>query len=81
MLAALAVTGENAGFALQIALVHLMYNVLGVTVIYGIKFLRELPLFFSHKLSEKVAEQKLWGLAYIAGLFFVIPISVIFLTN
>ena len=35
MLAALAVTGENAGFALQIALVHLMYNVLGVTVIYG----------------------------------------------
>lgn len=81
LLAALAVTGENAGFALQIALVHLMYNVLGVTIIYGVKFLRELPLMLSHKLSVRVAEQKLWGLAYIAGLFFVIPISVIFLTS
>lgn len=81
LLAALAVTGDNAGFALQIALVHLIYNILGVTIIYGVKFLRELPLLLSHKLSEKVAEQKLWGLAYIVGLFFVLPISVIFLTS
>ena len=81
LLAALAVTGENAGFALQIALVHLMYNVLGVLIIYGIKFLRELPLTLSYQLSLRVAEQKIWGLVYIAGLFFVIPITVIFLTS
>lgn len=81
LIAALAVTGENAGFALQIALVHLMYNVLGVIIIYGVKFLRELPLILSHKLSEAVAKQKLWGLVYIVGLFFVIPIFVIFLSR
>lgn len=81
LIAALAVTGENAGFALQIALVHLMYNVLGVTIIYGVKFLRELPLSLSHNLSLKVAEQKIYGLVYIVGLFFLVPISVIFLFN
>lgn len=81
VIAALAVTGANAGFALQIALVHFLYNLLGVVVIYGIKFLRELPIKASHGLSVKVAEQKLWGLAYIVGLFFLVPISAIFLTN
>lgn len=81
LIAALAVTGVNAGFALQIALVHLLYNVLGVVIIYGIKVLRELPLNLSHGLSVLVAERKMYGLAYILGLFFVAPISVIFLTN
>lgn len=77
LLAAVAVTGANAVFALEIALVHLMYNVLGVTVIYGVKFLRNIPLDLAEKLSIKVAEQKLYGLAYILVLFFVVPLSVI----
>lgn len=77
LLAAVAVTGANAEFALQIALVHLMYNVLGVTIIYGVKLLRNIPLDLSEKLSVKVAEQKLFGLAYILGLFFVVPLTVI----
>ncbi|MBE1298453.1 MAG: Na/Pi cotransporter family protein [Alteromonadaceae bacterium] len=81
LIAALAVTGENAGFALQIALVHMIYNVLGVAIIYGVKFLRNIPLDLSHGLSLKVAEQKLWGLAYIVGLFFVVPITVIFVAR
>lgn len=81
LIAALAVTGENAGFALQIALVHMIYNVLGVAIIYGVKFLRNIPLDLSHGLSLKVAEQKLWGLAYIVGLFFVVPITIIFVAR
>lgn len=81
LIAALAVTGVNAGFALQIALVHLLYNVLGVLIIYGIKFLRELPLKCSHELSLKVADRKVWGLAYIVGLFFVVPLSAILVTS
>lgn len=81
LIAALAVTGENAALALQIALVHLLYNSLAVLVIYGLSFLRYLPLDLSYKLSLKVAEQKILGVAYIAGLFFVLPLSVIFLTR
>lgn len=77
LLAAVAITGENAGFALQIALVHLMYNVLGVIVIYGFKWLRNIPLDLSYQLSVNVAEQKLYGLAYILTLFFIVPLSII----
>ena len=77
LLAAVAVTGANAGFALQIALVHLLYNVLGVVVIYSVKVLRNVPIQLSTALSEKVAEQKLYGLAYIVTLFFLLPLSVI----
>lgn len=81
LIAALAITGENAALALQIALVHLLYNSLAVLVIYGLSFLRYLPLDLSYKLSLRVAERKILGVGYIAGLFFVLPLSVIFLTR
>lgn len=77
LLAAMAVSGDNALFALQIALVHLMYNVLGVVIVFGIKFLRNLPLLLAHGLSLRVAEHKLLGLVYISSVFFIIPFSAI----
>lgn len=81
LLAATAVTGDNAIFALQIALVHFVYNVLGVVVIYGIPFLREIPLFLAEKFSAIAADYKLAALGYILGVFFVIPGLLIFITN
>nr|WP_100658767.1 Na/Pi symporter [Alteromonas flava] len=81
LIAALAITGPNAGLALQIALVHLLYNVSAVALIFGIKLLRELPFKLSFKLSHKVAEQKLYGVSYLLGVFFVLPLSIIFLSN
>lgn len=80
LIAALGVAGVNSGFALQIALVHLLYNVLGVTVIYGIPMLRNIPLNMSYQLSVIAAERKLYGAAYIAGLFFFMPLGIIFTT-
>lgn len=80
LIAALGVSGINSGFALQIALVHLLYNVLGVMVIYGIPMLRNIPLNLSYQLSVIAAERKLYGAAYIAGLFFFMPLGIIFTT-
>lgn len=79
IIAALAIEGPNAGLALQIAFVHFCYNVLAVITIYGIGFLRELPPSLSYQLSVKVAEQKLYGVAYIVGVFFMVPLAVILL--
>ncbi len=73
LLAATAISGPNAIFALQIALVHLMYNVLGVIVIYGIKLLRELPIKAAEVLAEVATERKSLAAAYVLGVFFVIP--------
>lgn len=77
LLAALAITGPNAAVALQIALVHLLYNTLGVTAVYGVKVLRDIPVNLSLKLASKAAEQKLYGLAYIVVMFFALPLTVI----
>jgi sodium-dependent phosphate cotransporter len=80
LIAALGVAGINSGFALQIALVHLIYNVLGVALIYGVPVLRNIPLTLSYQLSVIAAERKVYGAAYIGGLFFVMPLCIIFLT-
>ena len=72
VLAATAVTG-NAQAALQIAFIHLVYNILGVIFIYGIPFLRLLPVKAAEKLGETAAENKMAALAYILGVFFVVP--------
>ncbi|AGQ01047.1 membrane hypothetical protein [Alteromonas macleodii] len=80
LIAALGVVGVNSGFALQIALVHLIYNVLGVTLIYGLPLLRNIPLNLSYQLSVIAAERKMYGAAYIGGLFFIMPLGIIFTT-
>lgn len=72
LLAATAVTG-NAEAALQIAFIHLAYNLLGVTVIYGLPVLRHLPIRAAEWLGATSAENKLVGLGYILGVFFVAP--------
>lgn len=81
LLAATAVSGENAVFAMQIAIVHLIYNLLGVVVIYGIPFLRNIPLRMADKLATVSAEQKLYAVSYIVGVFFIIPGLLIFVSN
>ncbi|MBT1450400.1 Na/Pi symporter [Glaciecola sp. XM2] len=81
LIAALAVDGPNAVLALQVAIVHFCYNALAVLVIYGLAFLREWPPTISYQLSLKVAEQKLYGVAYIVGVFFVLPLlAILFLS-
>lgn len=72
VLAATAVTG-NAAAALQIAFIHLAYNVLGVAVIYGIPMLRELPVKAAESLGLTASENKFAALAYVLGVFFVLP--------
>ena len=72
LLAATAVSG-NAAAALQIAFIHLTYNVLGVLVIYGLPFTRFLPVYGAEWLGRTAAENKLFALGYIVGVFFLIP--------
>lgn len=81
LLAATAVTGANAVYALEIALIHLCYNTLAVIVIYGIPFLRELPIAASGKLAELAVQNKLYVLGYILLVFFLIPFALIFGTQ
>ncbi len=81
LLAATAISGPSAIFALQIALVHLIYNVAGVVVIYGIKLLRELPIKGAEALAIVATERKSVAVAYVLGVFFVLPGALMGITS
>ncbi len=73
LLAATAVTGATALPALEIAMVHFLFNFLGVLIIYGLPFLRPLPVVAAESLAAAASEHKAVALIYVIGVFFVLP--------
>lgn len=80
LLAATAVTGEYSVFALQIALVHLTFNVTSTIVIFGIPFLRELPLKGAFYIAEVATKKKSMVAAYISFVFVLLPGTILAFT-
>jgi len=74
LLAATAVSGERALPSLEIALVHLFFNLLGVLIIFGLPFLRPLPVKGALWLGQAASERKWVALVYLIGAFFVLPL-------
>ncbi|MGK0444761.1 MAG: sodium-dependent phosphate cotransporter [Bermanella sp.] len=81
LLAATAISGVGAIVALQIALVHLMYNLLGVIVIYGIPFLREIPLKAAERLAEVATKRHSLAALYVLSVFFLLPGLCVFIMS
>ena len=73
LLAATAISGTGAQLALTIALVHVLFNLFAVVLIYGVPFLRELPIKAAETLARVGSENKLLALGYVGGLFFALP--------
>ncbi|ANP77469.1 Na/Pi symporter [Vibrio sp. 10N.222.51.C8] len=80
LLAATAVSGEFAVFALQIALVHLVFNIMSTVFIFGIPFLRELPVKAADMISDMAVKNKAVVAGYLVAVFLVLPGSVLALT-
>ncbi len=80
VLAATAVTGNSVA-ALQIAFIHLTYNILGVILIYGVPFLRFIPVRCAEWMGRNASENKMVALVYILGVFFLIPALCIGISN
>ncbi|PIA70234.1 solute carrier family 34 (sodium-dependent phosphate cotransporter) [Pseudomonas sp. NFACC19-2] len=77
LLAATAITGPTAELAMQIALVHLLFNLLGILIIYALPFLRGVPPMIAEGLATLAQRSKLYVAAYIAGVFFALPLLLI----
>ena len=77
MLAAL--TGNIAG--ITIAFVHLVFNVTGIVIIYPIKQLREVPIKLARFIAEICANNKIYALIYVLGLFYAFPITLIVMSK
>lgn len=80
VIAASSISGENEIAALQIALIHLAYNVIGVVLFLTIKVLKNLPIKSAELLAKKSQESRIWAFAYIFGVFFILP-GVVFFTQ
>ena len=79
LLATLAVSGANAHAGVEIALVHLVFNISGILLIYPIPFIRRLPLVAAERLSQVAVESRKWALLYVVGLFYGVPAALVFL--
>jgi len=77
MLAAL--TGNVAG--ITIAFVHLVFNVTGILIIYPLKRIRKIPIVVARFVAEKYAEHKIIAIAYLLGVFYALPITLILLSK
>jgi sodium-dependent phosphate cotransporter len=81
LLASLGVSGVNASAGLQIALVHLLFNVSATLVIYPIPRIREIPIRAAERLAEFASRSRGWAIAYIVLLFYGIPALLAFMSN
>jgi len=73
LLAASGVAGATGIFALQIALVHLFYNLLGIGLFLGVPFLKELPIRSAEWLGARSERNRGAAIVYIVGVFFLLP--------
>ena len=80
LLSATASSGEFREFALQIAIVHLMFNIFATILIYGIPFLRNIPLLCSEYLSKLALKNKSFAFLYLLIIFIITPSVLLYFT-
>jgi sodium-dependent phosphate cotransporter len=76
LLASLAVLRPEG---LTIALVHCLFNVVAVGLVYPIARVRFVPVYLAEAMAELAARRHLAVLAYVVGVFVVLPILGVFL--
>ena len=81
LLAALAVSGPNAIVGLEIALVHLMFNLTGTVMIYPLKVTRSVPLRLARHLTTLALRSRKLTLFWVAVLFYGVPALLLFVNR
>ncbi|MGA0812995.1 MAG: Na/Pi symporter [Ilumatobacteraceae bacterium] len=71
LLAAMAASGSDA---LSIALVHTWFNVIGILVLFGIPFLRPLPLRAAELLAEVAVRRRTIAVVWVLGMVIIVPL-------
>ena len=67
--------------ALIAAISHLIFNIFGILIIYGIKPLREIPLKCAKLISNYAVKNKLIPIVYLLVMFVLIPLTIILLST
>ena len=72
LLAALAASGATLRPSIQIALVHLVFNLTGIVVFYSLPVLRW-PVPLARALGNVTATYRWFAVAYLLGMFLILP--------
>ena len=59
---------------LTIALVHLLFNLTGIALLYPLPLTRYFPIRCAKALAERATRNRMWVGAYIVGVFIVMPL-------
>ena len=81
LLAALAVSGPNAIAGLQIAVVHLLFNMSATLLILPVPAIRDIPVRAAERLGRVAGRSRPFAIAYVIGLFYGIPALLAYLSN
>ena len=81
LIAAFSASGAEAEAAMAGALVHTLFNTFAAILILGVPFLRKLPPAGSDWLAGLATKNKMYVFAWIGGVFFIIPILAVFISN
>lgn len=79
LLASLAADASRAEQAVQIALVHLLFNMAGILLIYPNRKIRSIPVRLAERLAETAVHSRRFALLYVVLLFYGVPALLVFL--
>ncbi|RXG56720.1 Sodium-dependent phosphate transport protein 2A [Armadillidium vulgare] len=79
LLASIAGEGEGLKRSVQIALVHLFFNIIGILIFYPVPFMR-FPIKLCKMLGNITADYRWFAIVYLIGMFFVLPALVFLLS-
>lgn len=65
--------------AVTVALVHLLFNISGILLIYPIAAVRRIPIRLAQALARRTAEKRAFALVYMVGVFFIMPLLFVML--
>ena len=57
---------------------HLLFNIFGIIIIYGIPALRNIPIFLSENIADIAVEKKYVPILYLLIIFILIPLCIIY---
>lgn len=67
--------------AISLAIVHLLFNLIGVVIFLFIPFTSDLPVYLAKKFGRMTVKARIIGFAYILFTFFLLPFTLIYLTK
>jgi solute carrier family 34 (sodium-dependent phosphate cotransporter) len=76
LIASMAVTGEAAMAARQVAIVHLAFNLAGIMIWFVPQTMRKVPLAAATWMAEIGAKSKRNAIMYVFGAFYVVPVLI-----